>query len=63
MRDRDEFEYEFILGKLSEIEEALATLEARPDALELASERTLLVEEAARLTAALAEFDRQRTIT
>jgi hypothetical protein len=63
VRDRDSFEYEFVLAKLAEIDEALAELDARPDALDRAVERRLLVEEAARLAAALAQLNQTRSLS
>ena len=62
MLDRREFEYEFILAKLSELDDAVIALDARPDALAWAADRRLLVDEAARLAAALAQYERPRTL-
>jgi hypothetical protein len=57
MHDRQAFEYEYILAKLAEVEEALARIDRSGDPLAESETRRVLVEQAGRLIGALAVYD------
>ena len=58
---RDNFEHRYIVAKLAELEGALATLDARPDALAHSEARRYLVNLTAQFTAALALYEADET--